>query len=63
MYLPINAGKIHNLSFFGDIEILRFGRLLLLIIHELLGYLMRRYYFYILNGIICRDTSQDKKME
>ena len=63
MYLPINTGKIHNLLFLGDIEILRLGRLLLLIIHELLGHLMRRYYFYISNVIICRDTSQDKKME
>lgn len=62
MYLPINTGKIHNLSFLGDIEILRFGRLLLLILHELLGHLLRRYYFYLSGGKVCRDTAQDKKM-
>ena len=62
MYLPINPGKIKELTFLGDIYILRFGRLLLLIIHELLGHLMRRYYFYVSNGTVFRDTTKDNKM-
>ena len=63
MYLPINTGRLKNLIFLGDIKLLRFGRLLLLIIHELLGHLMRRYYFYLSNGEVSQDTIGDKKMK
>ena len=62
MYLPINTGTLKNLIFLGDIKFLRFGRLLLLVIHELLGHLLRRYYFYLSNGEVSQDTIGDKKM-
>ncbi len=62
MYLPSNPGVIDNLNYIGEIKVLRFGRYLLLIVHELLGHLMRRYYYYLTNGTIPQNTTEDKKM-
>ncbi len=62
IYLPSNPGEIKKLCYTGEIKVLRFGRYLLLIIHELLGHLMRRYYYYLTNGKIPQNTPDDKKM-
>jgi len=62
IYLPSNPGKIEKLKYIEEIKVLRFGRYLLLIIHELLGHLLRRYYYYLSNGEIPQNTTEDKKM-
>lgn len=62
IYLPSNPGKIEQLNYIEEIKVLRFGRYLLLIIHELLGHLLRRYYYYLSNGEIPQNTTEDKKM-
>ena len=63
MYLPYNPGKIKDLNYLGEIKILRFGRFLIIIIHELIGHLLRRYYYYLTNGKVPQNTASDKKMK
>lgn len=62
IYLPSNPGEIEKLNYLVEIKALRFGRYLILIIHELLGHLMRRYYNYLTNGRIPQNSPDDKKM-
>ena len=62
IYLPNNPGEIIKLNYIFEVKILRFGRYLILIIHELLGHMIRRYYYYMSNGAIPQNTKEDKKM-
>jgi len=63
IYLPNNPGEIMKLNYIFEVKLLRFGRYLLLIIHELLGHMVRRYYYYMSNGVIPQNTKDDKKMK
>ena len=62
IYLPNNPGEIIKLNYIFEVKILRFGRYLILIIHKLLGHMIRRYYYYMSNGAIPQNTKEDKKM-
>jgi len=51
-----------KLNYIFEVKILRFGRYLLLIIHELLGNMVRIYYYYMPNDVIPQNTKDNKKM-
>ena len=44
-------------------RILILGKVILVILHELLGHYMRRYYSYMTHGAIAFDTSNDKILD
>ena len=52
IYLPSNPGEISKLNYLGELRALIFGKYLVLIFHELMGHLLRRYYNFLTNGEI-----------
>ena len=62
IYLPSNPGEISKLNYLGELRALIFGKYLVLIFHELMGHLLRRYYNFLTNGEIPFNSEDDRKI-
>ena len=65
MNVTINSypGKLYESTNIYSRRILILGKVILVILHELLGHYMRRYYSYMTHGAIAFDTSNDKILD